>query len=223
MSLILAGVIALSTSGVIAVRRWLKARSTSDASVATKDGKAPEEPLAENAPAKPQDSPRLGAFMCQLGDVIVRLTGEEAWLAGAVVLAEEVDIAALFVAPDAGGDRAIYVLPPPHEELWWLAQLDQAATIIGGDFLSAIELDTVRFERVRRLPLRARPLGEGSPEVGDSALVAEYASAGADRLLVLKGSSGKVFAYRGLELAPGSFEVIASGAATLNRPATSGI
>ena len=51
--------------------------------------------------------------------------------------------------------------------------------------------------------------------MGDTVIVAEYASAGAERLLVLKANSGDVHAYRGVELEEGSFEVIASGAATL--------
>lgn len=216
MSLILAGVIALSTSGVIAVRRWMAQRSGSSLPAKAETDAASEAEQPDKANASPVASvPRLGAFMCQLGDVILRMTGEEAWLAGVLVLAEEVDVAALFIAPDAGGDRAIYVRPPPHEELWWLEPLEDAATFIGGDFLSAIEIDTVRFERVRRLPLRCRPLGESFPDVGDTVVVAEYVSPGADRLLVMRASSGTVLAYRGLELAPGAFEVIASGAATL--------
>lgn len=157
----------------------------------------------------------LEGFVCQLGDVVTRITGEEAWLAGGLVLAEEVPLAVLYVAPDAGHDRALYVCPRPRSALFWLEPLDPSAILVGGDPPSAVEYDGVRYDRIRRLPLRTRRLGVGAPDFGDALVVAEYASGGAERLLVLKGNSGTVLAYRGLELEEGSFEVIASGAQTL--------
>lgn len=63
--------------------------------------------------------------------------------------------------------------------------------------------------------LRPRRIGVGAPDLGDAVIVAEYASAGAERLLVLKANTGAFRAYRGLELEESSFEVIASGDATL--------
>jgi hypothetical protein len=161
------------------------------------------------------DTQHLGGFICQLGDVLMRITGEEAWLAGGVVLSEEVPIAVLFVAPDAGHDCVIYVRCRPRASLFWLEPLDPKAILVGGEPPSSVEHNGIRFDRSRRLPLRPKRIGVGAPDVGDAVVVAEYNSAGAERLLVLKANSGMVRAYRGLELEEGSFEVIASGDSTL--------
>jgi hypothetical protein len=68
---------------------------------------------------------------------------------------------------------------------------------------------------VRRLPLRPRRIGVGAPDAGDSVVVAEYASSGPERLVVVKSSTGVARAYRGVELEPSAYEVIASGKKTL--------
>lgn len=158
---------------------------------------------------------QLEGFVCQLGDVLMRITGEEAWLAGGVVLSEEIPVAVLFVAPDAVHDCVIYVRARPRDSLLWLEPLDPSAVLVGGEPPSSVEHGGIRFERTRRLPLRPRRIGVGAPDVGDVVVVAEYASTGAERLLVLKANSGVVRAYRGLELERGSYEVIASGDTTL--------
>ncbi len=180
-----------------------------------KDGKGPARPKRKPRPAAEAEKVSLEGFLCQLGDVLIRMTGEEAWLAGGLVLSEEVPVAVLFVAPDAVHDCAIYVRPRPRESLFWLEPLDPSAILVGGEPPSSVEHRGIRFDRSRRLPLRTRRIGVGAPDVGDAVIVAEYASAGAERLLVVKGSTGVVRAYRGLELEQGSFEVIASGDSTL--------
>jgi len=181
---------------------------------------APARRRAGDAASRQVTGPQshLEGFPCQLGDVVMRITGEEAWLAGGVALSEEVPVAALFVAPDAGHDCALYVRPKPREGIFWMAPLDPGAVLVAGEPPSAVEHAGVRFDRVRRLPLRPRRLGVGAPDVGDAVVVAEYASAGMERLLVLKGSTGSVHAYHGTELEPSSYEVIASGRSTLDDP-----
>jgi hypothetical protein len=194
-----------------------------------KDDSSPKAPPAEGADAAARAKrrardipkgaqPRLdnARFVCQLGDVIMRHTGEEAWLAGGLVLSEQLPVAILFVAPDVGHDCGIYVRTRPKDSLWWLEQLDPTAVLVGGEPPSSVEHGGIRFERARRLPLRPRRIGVGAPDVGDAVVVAEYSSAGSERLLVLKANSGVVRAYRGLELEEGSFEVIASGSSTLD-------
>jgi hypothetical protein len=146
----------------------------------------------------------------------MRLTGEEAWLAGGLVLSEEAPVAALFVAPDAGHDCAIYVRPQPREAVFWMEPLDPGAVLVGGEPPSSVEHRGIRFDRVRRLPLRPRRIGVGAPDVGDAVVLAEYASAGAERLLVMRSTSGVSHAYRGEELEVSSYEVIASGRSTLD-------
>lgn len=170
-------------------------------------------PAAETKVEEKKDE-TLAGFPCQLGDVVMRTTGEEAWLAGGLVLSEEVPVAALFVAPDAGTDCAIYVRPSPHESVFWLMPLDANAVLVGGEPPTSVEHEGIRFERVRRLPLRPKRVGKGAPDVGEAVVVAEYASSGSERLLVMKSGTG-ARAYRGVELDPALYEVIASGKSTL--------
>lgn len=243
MSLVLAGLAIAGTSGVLVVGRWLTRRRSQKESVVddakgvaddAKRGDTPEDAAADEArsragveddapgPKKPGSTAapaahvHLEGFACQLGDVLMRMTGEEAWLAGGLVLSEEaLPVAVLFVAPDAVHDCAIYVRRRPRESLFWLEPLEPNTILVGGEPPSVVEHRSVRFERARRLPLRSRRIGVGAPDVGDAVVVAEYVSAGAERLVVLKGNTGLVRAYRGVELDQASFEVIASGRSTL--------
>ena len=241
MSFLLAGLICAGASGAVVVGRWLARRKDGgegeggapregegkDADAPPRSSTPPAsagakgEDRRESAKKRPprtaegaSSSPPIPGFPCQLGDVILQLTGEEAWLAGALVLSEDVPVAVLFVAPDAGHDTAIYARPAPRGTLQWLAPLDPTAVLVGGEPPNAIELRGTRFDRVRRLPLRVRRAGVGAPDVGDVVVLAEYASAGAERLVVLKGNAG-VRAFHGLELEASSYEVIPSGSATL--------
>ena len=108
------------------------------------------------------------------------------------MLSEEAPVAALFVAPDAGHDCAIYVRPQPREAVFWLEPLDPGAVLVGGEPPSSVEHDGIRFDRVRRLPLRPKRIGVGAPDVGDAVVLAEYASAGSERLLVMRSTLGHV-------------------------------
>lgn len=194
-------------------------RSTEDPHALADDDRARERER-EKAKKKPRKvegpTAHLQGFPCQLGDVIMRMTGEEAWLAGGLVLSEEMPVAVLFVAPDAGHDCAIYVRPKPREALYWLEPLDPTAVLVGGEPPTSVEHGGIRFDRARRLPLRPKRIGVGAPDAGDALLLAEYHSAGSERLLVMKSSAGTTHAYRGVELDASTYEVIASGRSTLD-------
>jgi hypothetical protein len=231
VSLLLAGLIVAGTSGAIAVGRWLSGRreqasepkpasdgGTSRGDDETRDANDGEAKKNAAKPVKRKvEGPHahLDGFPCQLGDVLMRHTGEEAWLAGGLVLSEEAPIAVLFVAPDAGHDCAIYVRPQPREAVFWMEPLDPGAVLVGGEPPTSVEHDGIRFDRVRRLPLRPKRIGVGAPDVGDAVVVAEYASAGSERLLVMRSTSGASHAYRGEELEVSAYEVIPSGKSTL--------
>jgi hypothetical protein len=238
VSFILAGLIVAGASGAVAVGRWLARRRDGTESKPDGDtGTAGESPTgdpppvpaadatndatkggAKKPPKRTAEGPQahLEGFPCQLGDVLLRLTGEEAWLAGGLVLSEEGPVAALFVAPDAGHDCAIYARPQPREAIFWLEPLDPGAVLVGGEPPTSVEHDGIRFDRVRRLPLRPKRIGVGAPDVGDAVVLAEYASAGSERLLVMRSTAGTSHAYRGVELEPSSYEVIPSGRSTLD-------
>jgi hypothetical protein len=222
VSFLLAGLIVAGTSGAIAVGRWLSGRRDKSSEPkppgesTNEDGDEPRDATSKPVKRKVEGPhAHLEGFPCQLGDVLMRITGEEAWLAGGLVLSEEAPVAALFVAPDAGHDCAIYVRPQPREAVYWMEPLDPGAILVGGEPPSSVEHGGIRFDRVRRLPLRPKRIGVGAPDVGDAVVLAEYASAGSERLLVMRSTSGASHAYRGEELEVSAYEVIPSGRSTL--------
>ncbi len=167
---------------------------------------------ASAAPAPPKD-PYEG-FPCRLGDVVMAHHGEEAWLAGALVFSEKMPRAVLFIAPDAGGDRALYVRPAPDPSVLWMTPLPEKALVVGRDPPPSIEHEQQRFERTRRLPFRAERAGTGAPDVGQDVIVAEYSGGGAeDRIVVVVGQSG-ARAYRGRKLTEGTYDVLPGGGDT---------
>jgi hypothetical protein len=155
----------------------------------------------------------LAEFPCHLGDVVMGMGGDEAWLAGALVFFESAPAAALFVAPEAGGDRALYVRPKPAPSIVWLMPIAAGELTIGAEPPSSLEHKGERFERVRRVPFRVERLGTGAPDVGEQAIVGEYASGG-ERMIVVAGG-GTTRAWRGRALEDGTYDVLPSGKSTL--------
>jgi hypothetical protein len=177
--------------------------------------------------APPERDP-LEGFPCKLGDVLVRpAEGDEAWLAGALVFEEERPVAALFIAPEAGGDRAILVRPRVGEagvaDVAWLAPVDLrdlgglAGTGATSEPPHTLEHGGSRYARSRRLPVKITRLGTGAPAVGPQAIVAEYSGAGSARLLVVVGvpaGGAKALAWSGVALRDGEYEVLPGDAST---------
>jgi hypothetical protein len=224
MSLILTGLIVAAASGATFLAGRMFARRGAAADKADGDESDDETagsppagaPSNETRKAPVRDAPdeSLDGFPCQLGDVVMRKQGDEAWLAGALVLSEDVAVSALFFAPDAGAERVIYARPKPRASIAWLESLDPSEVLVGGEPPTSLEHEGVRFERARRIPLRARRVGVGAADVGGSVVLAEYTSMGAERLVLVKGDVAR--AFRGVELDEGTFEVIASGRSTLD-------
>ncbi|HEY2369955.1 MAG TPA: hypothetical protein VGH87_26325 [Polyangiaceae bacterium] len=155
---------------------------------------------------KAPPAPNLDAFPCKLGDVVLRGTGEEAWLAGAIVLREGDEPAAvLFFSPEAGGDRAV-LARPASQEITWLAE-EKGVTVPLGEPPTALEAGTNRYERRRRLPLRAERVGTGAPDLGREVILAEYTGLGDDNLVVLV-TKERVVAFRGPSLGAGAYDVL---------------
>ena len=174
---------------------------------------AKEQPAAP-APPAPAPSGALEGFPCQLGDVLTRPGGDEAWLAGALVLSEDVPVAVLFIAPDAGHDRAIYTRREADAPFLWLKPVDAGHLVSLAEPPSSIEHEGVRFERRRLLPLSARRIGTGAPDVGASVIVAEYGSPGTERMLVMQ-HEGRSRVWHGDMLEHGMVDVLPSGRSTL--------
>ena len=167
------------------------------------DKKPDEQSKPKKEARKAEREVDWSTFPCKLGDVVLRAGGDEAWLAGALVFSEDLPVAALFVAPDAGGDRALYVRPNPNASMHWLTPLAAGEVTLTGEPPSVIEQGGDRFERVRRLPLRVK-------RVGDSAIVAEYTSSSGETLLVLS-TTGAARAWRGTRLEEGTYDILPNG------------
>ena len=182
-----------------------------DGTDAVKDAHAPPR---KAAPATTVPAADLFAEMpCALGDVVMR-GGDEAWLAGGIVFIEDHPVSALFVAPEAGTDRAVYVRARPSGELYWLSPVPAGELTIGSEPPTSLEHGTVRFDRLRRLPVKVQRAGSGAPDVGDQVIVAEYASSGFERLVVVTGA-GTAHAWVGSVLEEGMYEILPSGKSTL--------
>ncbi len=123
-------------------------------------------------------------------------------------------MAAVFIAPDAQGERAVLVPGPEQTTLTWLSPLAPGQVTLAGEPPRTLEHAGLRFERTRRLPVRVRRLGTGAPELGATAVIGEYAAPGRERLVVVVGSDA-AFAWRGVTLTEGEYEVLPGGAATL--------
>lgn len=216
MSLLLTGI---AVAGGVILGRIIGATVAGGKNDRKKNDEARTRPN-EGAKVEPTKTPELAldGFPCRLGDVILRSTGDEAWLAGAVVLSETDSAPSLvfFVSPDAGADRVVFARPAPDEELVWLAPVKEDLRI-GAEPPSAVEHEGMHFERKRRLPLQARRHGTGAPDVGDSVVFAEYTGLGEERLLVLAGG-GRAHVFRGTLLHTGTYDVLPAGSRTLEEP-----
>ncbi len=227
---------AIAVAGGLFVGRWVAARiqrralasgeasEASDPNEATQ-ARAPNEPPRASArpataqagdgahdddrsePARSAQAFDWRVFPCALGDVVMRTFDDaEAWPAGAVVLREDAPAAVLFIAPDAAGDRAIYARPRPNEELAWLTPVAREAALVGAEPPSTLEVEGTRYERRRRLPLRAERWGTGTPEIQGTTLVGEY-DAPAGEVVIVLISDGVARAWRGRRLGPSEYEV----------------
>jgi hypothetical protein len=161
---------------------------------------------------------RLVGFPCSLGDVVLLSQGDEAWLAGALLLRERAaerdeagdldrTVAVLFVAPDRDGDRAVYARGAPAPSLDWLFPIPEGALSVGPEPPSAIEHERERFERVCRIPLSVIRAGAGAPDLGADAVVAEYEGGAGARLLVIVGSIATRL-WMGRRLEQGMYDVL---------------
>jgi hypothetical protein len=120
----------------------------------------------------------------------------------------------LFIAPEAGGDRGLFMRPAPASGVTWLAPLAKGELALTADPPHALEHAGVRFVRVRRLPVKVTRVGSGAPTVGAQAIVAEYTGAAADRILVVAGAE-QTLAWKGVALGEGEYDVLPGDKSTL--------
>jgi hypothetical protein len=200
--------------GGLALGRWIVRRIRARGRAAA----APEAPVEGGAAPGPVVSHEPPAtFPCRLGDVVVRISErDEAWLAGAMMLEEDRPVAALFVAPEAGGDRAVFVRDAAGAGMTWLSPITKEAPAVTKEPPHALEHEGVRYERVRRLPVGVSRVGSGAPSVGDRGVVAEYAGPANLRLLIIAGSE-QTLAWKGVALTEGEYDVLPGSPDTLRK------
>lgn len=189
---------ALVVVGGLALGRWI--------------GRSVRNRRSRAVPSKPPEAPppidAFAALPCRLGDVVVRvLERDEAWLAGALVFEEDHPVAALFVAPEAGGDRAVFVDDAPGATLTWLSPMTQGDAAVTAEPPHVLEHEGAILERARRLPVRVVRLGSGAPTIGERAVLAEYGGPGTQRILVVAGAE-KTLAWKGVALVPREYDVL---------------
>jgi hypothetical protein len=228
-------VTSLVLAGGVLLGRWLAqsaAASKADDGEVEPEGDAAAtktkgaEPLTARARVETNataQAKRFDRFPCKPGDVLLRHTGEEAWLAGGWLFSEDAPHSALFVAPAAapatsavldvpiGRERFVFVRAAAGGEVLFLARTEVNAPPKPAEPPLTVEHDGHRFERVRRFPLAAEVFGEGAEALGDHVVVGEYRGPGRRRLLLVFGDEG-VFAYAGDVLTTGDYEVLPGAA-----------
>lgn len=200
----------------LAMGRWLSARrALRDAASARAKEEQQRDEGGATDPKK--DAVPWDRFACRLGDVVVREDGAEAWLAGALVLSEDAPAAVLFVAPEAKADRAVLLFAKPSTDLYWLEPLpaDAWKAPPSSDPPTSMEIGAEAFERLRRLPYRARREGEGAPDLDGDLILAEYKSMrNEEKRVIALFVRGRVRAWSGEKLDVGRCDVLPSGAST---------
>jgi hypothetical protein len=213
LSILLASLLVAAGSAVASgwiVSRKKRAKEGASGTASGVDATSPPPNAADNE----KKGPELPDFPCQLGDVILRRVGDEAWLEGGVILSEDAPVAALFVAPEGKTLRGVYVRPRPSLDFFWLSPVAASALTVGAEPPTSLEWEGQRYERARRLPLRARRIGVGAPDLGETVICAEYTGPGPERLLVIAGDGARSV-WAGEALLEGMYDVLAGGKSTL--------
>lgn len=164
-------------------------------------------PKKKEQKAQPKKASAFDGLPLALGDVVTG-NGEERWLAGALALREDDRLlAVVFVAPEGGEHHAVVAFPRPRKDIYWL----RPVTVEAPDEPPAtIEIQGAALRRKGRIPVSVERLGQGAPNVGETAIFASY-DAGAREVAVVVTSQGKVHAWSGRKLEEGEFDRLGGG------------
>lgn len=196
MSLVIAAIVAggaLFGGGALA---WLRRKRPGTS----------KKPPASSPKSKPSALATRG-FDLELGDV-VEIGGRELWLEQGWLLTEGDDaVVAMFSAKEA----TLVTLPAPSQASYLL---DAVELTFPGDPPLTLESAGIRFERVRRLPVRCEPLDKSPPLPWDQAILSEYRGLATDVLFVL-GNAGRIRAWQGRLVGESEIERWGGGKSTL--------
>jgi hypothetical protein len=189
--------------GYLASRRREAAREGGDAPDEVKALEDKKKPRALKAPA-PVDP--LAGLVLSLGDV-VSAEGDERWLAGAIVAREQALAAVIFVAPEGLAHHAVALFPAPTRGLLWLSP---ASVDTPHEPPGTLEIRGMAMQRKSRLPVTFERIGQGTPAVGASGILATYEAGGREVALVVT-SEGKTLAWAGRRLDEGEYDRMGRG------------
>ena len=207
MSLLLIAITATvgASIGYLASRRRDAAKPPQNKELPMKStsakGKKPSGTETSAASANP-----LLSFGLGLGDV-VSAEGEERWLAGAIVARDTKVVAAVYIAPEGLGHRAVVVFPKPEQTIQWLAPTEIASP---QEPPATLEIGGITMHRRARLPVYLDRLGQGTPSVGPSGVFAMYEAGGREAAVVIT-SEGKCLAWFGRRLEEGEYDRMGGG------------
>jgi hypothetical protein len=150
-------------------------------------------------------------FAAKPGDVVLR-GNEEAWLAGAWILEEGRGrdaraVFAVFFAPEAGKDVLVVLSGDSSKEILWL----DLPVPMDGVPPSTLEIDDIRFERLRKRPFGVRRFG-AAPEAPEEGTLVEFSGPVGERLWAFV-APGHTRAWRGVSLAEGMYDLLGGDAA----------
>jgi len=161
--------------------------------------------------AAPVEEPRPAADLAKLalslGDV-VSYERDERWLAGSLVARDGSEmVGALFFAPEGSRHEVVAAFPAPRREIFWMSAV---AFESGTEPPTSVELGGGILQRKARIPVAFTRAGQGSPDVGDSGMWAEYGAAGGARAVIVR-TSGGTYAFVGQGLAEGEYDRMGKG------------
>lgn len=197
---------ASATGFVLGRRRWKKV--TPGALPSPTEPKQLPAPAAQEA--APKKEPEMESLAVSLGDV-VSVEGHERWLAGAILAYDGPTLAAgVFFAPEGQKLEVVAAFPEPRRSILWLSSADVE---IGREAPTSIEIQGVFLQRKRRLPVQLKRAGQGAPDLGSEAMMAEYAATGGDAALILRTPS-RTYGWFGRDVAPPHYDRMGKGTPT---------
>lgn len=152
----------------------------------------------------------MESLAVSLGDV-VSVEGHERWLAGAILAYDGPTLAAgVFFAPEGQKLEVVASFPEPRRSILWLSAADVE---IGHEAPTSIEIQGVFLQRKRRLPVQLKRAGQGAPDIGSEAMMAEYAATGGDAALILR-THARTYGWFGRDIAPPHYDRMGKGTPT---------
>jgi hypothetical protein len=180
-----------ASAGYFASRRTAKAELRKAADSATN-----KSPKAGLPAAKP-----LAGFAIELGDVISS-GGEERWVSGAIAAREQTVVMVLFFAPEGREHWVVVAYLLPERDILWLRPVE---VVSPAEPPATLEIGEFTMHRKSRVPVKFERLGQGTPDVESTGIVATY-SAGAREVAIVLTSGGQCLAWSGRRVDASDYE-----------------